>query len=160
MTERQAIEGMRYRIDTATEIAGKGEDGKAFEDMEMAIKALEKQIPKKPIKVDSGVHDYPFDYECPYCNKNVDELDHHCECGQTLDWGKAKLDNFIEECKQPSNCKEYERPKEIDKVINGLIDFDSYSFYQDNINKLITYVEELESLIKAIAYVVVKPEYR
>lgn len=41
MTEQEAIEKMRYRIDTATEIAGRGKDGKAFEDMEMAIKALE-----------------------------------------------------------------------------------------------------------------------
>lgn len=122
--------------------------------------ALEKQTPKKPIKVDSGVYDYPFDYECPYCSKNVDELNHHCECGQTLDWKETKLDSFIEECKQPIHCKEYERPKDIDDVINGLVDFDSYSFYQENINKLVTYVEELESLIKAIACVVVKPEYR
>lgn len=41
MTENEAILMMRYRIDTASEIAGKGTDGKAFEDMEMAIKALE-----------------------------------------------------------------------------------------------------------------------
>lgn len=41
MTEKQAIERIRYRIDTASEIAGKGEDGNAFEDMEMAIKTLE-----------------------------------------------------------------------------------------------------------------------
>lgn len=41
MTEQEAIEKMRYRIDTATEIAGRGKDGKAFEDTKMAIKALE-----------------------------------------------------------------------------------------------------------------------
>ena len=41
MTNQEAIKMMKYRIDTATEIAGKGEDGKAFEDMEMVIKALE-----------------------------------------------------------------------------------------------------------------------
>ena len=73
---------------------------------------------------------------------------------------KLEVDNFIEECKHPTHCKEYERPKKIEKVIDDLVDFDSYSFYQDNLGKLITYVEELESLIKAIAYVVVKPEYR
>ena len=42
MTNQEAIEKIQYRIDTASEIVGKGEDGKAFEDMEMAIKALEK----------------------------------------------------------------------------------------------------------------------
>lgn len=52
----------------------------------MAIDALEKQIDKKPIKVDSGVYDYPFDFECPNCRENVDEDEHHCECGQKLCW--------------------------------------------------------------------------
>lgn len=40
MTENEAIKRMRYRVDTATNISGKGVDGKAYEDMEMAIKAL------------------------------------------------------------------------------------------------------------------------
>ena len=43
MTEIEAIKMMKYRMNTAIEIAGKGENGKAFEDMEMAISALEKQ---------------------------------------------------------------------------------------------------------------------
>lgn len=41
MTENEAIARMQYRIDTATEVIGKGSDGKAYEDMEIAIKALE-----------------------------------------------------------------------------------------------------------------------
>ncbi len=41
MTENEAIARMRYRIGTATDIAGKCSDGKAYEDMEIAIKALE-----------------------------------------------------------------------------------------------------------------------
>lgn len=41
MTENEAIARIRYRIDTATDIAGNGVDGRAFEDMEMAIKAFE-----------------------------------------------------------------------------------------------------------------------
>lgn len=41
MTENQAIERMKYRIKTATDAMGKGVDGKSYEDMEMAIKALE-----------------------------------------------------------------------------------------------------------------------
>lgn len=67
MKENEAISRMRYRVDTATHNIGKGVDGKAYEDMEMAIKALEeiqqyraigtveecreareRQIPKKP----------------------------------------------------------------------------------------------------------------
>ena len=41
MTENEAIARMKYRIETATDIAGNGVDGKAYEDMEIAIKALE-----------------------------------------------------------------------------------------------------------------------
>ena len=41
MTENEAIERIKYRIDTATDTAGRGVDGNAYEDMEMAIKALE-----------------------------------------------------------------------------------------------------------------------
>lgn len=43
MTSKEAIKRMKYRIDTAAEIAGRGEDGKAFDDMELAIEALENQ---------------------------------------------------------------------------------------------------------------------
>ena len=54
MTIQEAINMMKYRIDTATEIAGKYENENAFEDMEMAIKALEEQ---QKIKED-GFSDY------------------------------------------------------------------------------------------------------
>lgn len=43
MKVQEAIEKMQCRINTASEIVGKGEDGKAFEDMEMAIEALKMQ---------------------------------------------------------------------------------------------------------------------
>lgn len=53
----------------------------------VAIKALEKQIPKKPIE-----NDY-YDYACPNCGSNVvnqadnDYLFEHCyHCGQSLNW--------------------------------------------------------------------------
>lgn len=41
MTKNEAIARMQYRVETATHNIGKGYDGKAYEDMEMAIKALE-----------------------------------------------------------------------------------------------------------------------
>lgn len=49
MEVKEAIERIKYRIYTATSITGNGVDGNAFEDLEMAIEALEKQIPKKVI---------------------------------------------------------------------------------------------------------------
>lgn len=106
MTENEAISRMRYRVDTATHIIGKGVDGKAYEDMEMAIKALEeiqqyraigaveecreareRQIPKKPI------HDGL--YACPNCHtimlQGTFEARGKCckECGQVLDWSET-----------------------------------------------------------------------
>ena len=41
MTEIEAISKIQWRINTASEIAGRGEDGKTFEDLEMAIQAIE-----------------------------------------------------------------------------------------------------------------------
>ena len=41
MTENEAIKKIQYRINTASDVVGKGADAKAFEDLEMAIQALE-----------------------------------------------------------------------------------------------------------------------
>ena len=41
MTESRAITQIKYRVDTATQLVGTGVDGKAYEDLELAIKALE-----------------------------------------------------------------------------------------------------------------------
>lgn len=56
------------------------EDGNCFESMQMSIKALEKQIPKKPI-------DKIMYLECPACG-DVGILDcGYCPvCGQKIDW--------------------------------------------------------------------------
>jgi len=101
MTENEAIARMKYRIDTATDIAGKGSDGKAYEDMEMTIKALEeiqqyqaigtieecrqageRQREKKRV-LDSycGFNSY----ECPVCGAEPVGGSNYChECGQRL----------------------------------------------------------------------------
>lgn len=59
------------------------------------IEALEKQIPKKPLiwrGIKTPESPIPFDdwgYECPCCgNQEIDYPDHHCECGQALDWSE------------------------------------------------------------------------
>ena len=86
MTAQEAIERIKYRIETASLIAGNGVDGKAFEDLDMAIEALEKQIPKKvEVWADGSEH-------CPCCDKNNSGL---CfpvciECGQKLDWSEEE----------------------------------------------------------------------
>ena len=46
---------------------------------------LEKQIPKKPSQDSIGLYYFPI---CPNCLKELESYDHHCECGQALDWGE------------------------------------------------------------------------
>lgn len=52
----------------------------AFEE---AVNVLEKQIPKKPSQDSIGLYYFPT---CPNCHKELENYDHHCECGQALDW--------------------------------------------------------------------------
>ena len=69
-------------------------DGETFEDIEkaydMAIEALVKQIPRKPLDV---TMEYDGDYgKCPCCNRTVGDFHESKQCrncGQMLDWGGA-----------------------------------------------------------------------
>lgn len=62
--------------------------------VKIAKEALEKQMPKRPDESYDGYADgYPvMDYYCPCCGREVDDTDHHCECGQTLDWSFTEED--------------------------------------------------------------------
>lgn len=102
MTENEAIARMQYRIDTATEVIGKGSDGKAYEDMEIAIKALEeiqqyraigtveecrevrgRQIGKKSVK--GRIFKSLGYYQCPTCGGLLMRNEKFCsECGQAI----------------------------------------------------------------------------
>lgn len=67
-------------------------DGKCNEDcpecnaMEVAISAIEKQIPKKP-DLDGGIY-------CPCClhefKENYDTTSYCPNCGQAIDWSDTK----------------------------------------------------------------------
>ena len=73
-----------------------GNTGEHIKSIEMAIQALEKQIPKKPRKTDSyrGVLKRVYAYVCPTCGnvcleKYMNERQNtmFCwNCGQKLDW--------------------------------------------------------------------------
>ncbi len=64
------------------------------EVINIVIEALEKQIPKKPEESYDGYADGNpvIDYHCPNCYREVDEddMEHHCECGQALDWSDTE----------------------------------------------------------------------
>lgn len=76
----------------------------SVEEMNIVIKALEKQIPKKPITETvnrgisvSGEYDIDFNYLCPHCNTVVGDYEtddafykFRPECGQALDWNDLK----------------------------------------------------------------------
>ena len=119
MKPEEAILMMRNRIDTASEIAGKGTDGKAFEDMEMAISALkelqqyreigtveecreavEKQKPKEIYHQKwNGIDGVPYDL-CPTCENNLcttgvfarNKMNYCEKCGQKLCWNEDMED--------------------------------------------------------------------
>ena len=91
MTESEAIEKLK-NMRLFMQITDKNSDCKFTEDdykaNEIAINALEKQIAKKPYKDnDNGV--YEKDH-CPTCHRSLFPNDHHCECGQAIDWSDEK----------------------------------------------------------------------
>lgn len=55
--------------------------------IETCKKAIEKQIPKKPLqdRIGDSYHTFPI---CPTCKCGLDEVtdEHHCSCGQAIDW--------------------------------------------------------------------------
>lgn len=55
---------------------------------EIAIIAMEKQIPKKPYKDnENGVYENEY---CPACHRSLFPNDHHCICGQAIDWSEIE----------------------------------------------------------------------
>ena len=87
MTREEAISNLKMILDEATETDEAicyvtSDDAEA---LILAIKALEKQVPKKPI--DNIEQEW---FECPTCRRVVvlyhNGKRHHCECGQSLKW--------------------------------------------------------------------------
>jgi hypothetical protein len=60
--------------------------------LQIAVNALELQLPKEPVVKSSDNEDFDeaedFDmmYHCPTCGKLLQMYEHHCICGQTLNW--------------------------------------------------------------------------
>ena len=77
-------------------LINKNLDGKASDDVkelefdfDRAINALEKQITKKPKKIEAEVFRYTDAYRCPLCCGNfcgTGIADYCYHCGQKLDW--------------------------------------------------------------------------
>ena len=87
MKEQEAIECLQADKEYLTDM--KICDG---EEMDIAIKALEKQIPKKPNIEGDGYADGQLVYDtwiCPFCGKHYeidyDSYDYCPNCGQHID---------------------------------------------------------------------------
>ena len=87
---QRAFYNIDYRI-----ISGKGVDqsyiyGQYKYDSRAILELVDKATPKKPTVHCSGyfsgipIYD---EYSCPSCGARVDDTEHHCKCGQALDWG-------------------------------------------------------------------------
>ena len=100
MTENEAIKNIKDILDECTE----SEEAVCYvtdvnaPDLKMAIKALEKQIPKKPTYEGDGyAPDGTFiwgEWICPCCGRryevDYDDYDYCPDCGQKLDWSNEE----------------------------------------------------------------------
>ena len=87
MTIEEAIKDIKENIQPS--VGGKS--------LEMAIAALEKQIPKKPTYEGDGYWNGQLVYDtwvCPNCEKryevDCDNYDHCPDCGQAIDWSEEE----------------------------------------------------------------------
>ena len=86
MTESEAITELKRKAYRTTCYGNKVLE---HEENLIAIEALEKQIPKKPIKSENQVVRYVNTYYCPTCElgitgTNIAKWCYHC--GQKIDW--------------------------------------------------------------------------
>ena len=82
MNAQEALETIKYEVNE------EGHCGYIEDELRLAMTALEKQIPKKPIKAKEHIM-YSMCYICPNCQKNFSGtgIASYCyHCGQALDW--------------------------------------------------------------------------
>ena len=93
MTYEEAIEYITERYVTMSMCLSLDECRKHNKAISMAIDALEKQIPKKPLHMHKN-------YYCPICKEDgwmlwddaiPNDMDKYCgKCGQAIDWSDDK----------------------------------------------------------------------
>ena len=92
MTVQEVVRRIEKRIDVYEVFPI--ENDYELEALKIAVDALKKQIPMEPIVWEDKYYFSPnpnddWGYECPCCgNREIDYPEHHCTCGQALDWYK------------------------------------------------------------------------
>ena len=96
MTEIEAKKEFKERLELI-ERCYRGEVEDYKQALELGVKALEKQIPKKPVYEGDGYSDGHLVYDtwiCPLCEKryeaDYDDYDYCPDCGQKIDWSDEK----------------------------------------------------------------------
>lgn len=95
MNPEEAIKILKERIELTKKVwSNVPEIIEYREALELAVKALQVQIPMKPDNIKS-IFDFSGRYyttkgNCPVCNsEGLNKLDFYCnKCGQKLDWGE------------------------------------------------------------------------
>lgn len=87
MTEQEAIKIFKDRLELTDY---RKQVPEYYEAMELAVKALEKQMPKKPITYNDTNR-----ADCPCCNSTVrgikESFGNWCsKCGQKIDWSEKE----------------------------------------------------------------------
>ena len=141
MTESEARSKIKWRIEVAREIAGNGVDGKAFEDLEIAIQALkeirkyremEERLNGISVKqvVDGFIKQVENETQEEYkqgrilTNKEAEDLNEYRELGtvEELQVAKRMYDKFCESSKdafKASKDKENEFKEKMRKAFGG-----------------------------------------
>ena len=85
MTYEEALDSLRYEIDE------EGHCSYIEDEIHIAMKALEKQIPKKVNISLKGTTDWNTKCHCPVCRKDLFDGQKYCShCGQLIDWGDTE----------------------------------------------------------------------
>lgn len=95
MTEQEAIEqckllhGFEKEANTAMDMAIKAleeiQQYRAIGTVEECREAVERQKMKKPVKRSFIIPHEGIDV-CPNCKEPISKKEHHCKCGQAIDW--------------------------------------------------------------------------
>ena len=78
------------RVEQALAYFKRRRDAMQLMEEDAAIWALEKQIPKKPIKDNDNM-------VCPMCGAIVGMNPYCAKCGQALDWGKSPINIYLQD---------------------------------------------------------------
>ncbi len=72
-------------VEILMDIQSDWEDGVEYEAFNVAMNAINKQIPKKVVSHELG--DYTTIHYCQRCDSSVHKQDNYCKiCGQKIDW--------------------------------------------------------------------------